>query len=251
MTTPFQRHMKEMLAKDTKAKQVKALDEGDLKTAENTVTDYSQFEVLESSLKNDVTALANTPTGERDDLRKTFIARYLPHVEKYVESAEVYANQILVMVMMWLFDNRDISKAVKYALVAVDQGQKMPQQFSRNLATFVADAVLEWADRELKMGHAIDPYFSQIYMKLDDWAVPDVVLMKYNKLAGTLAFDNEKYKDAIYFLEKANEYGTANNPAKVKTKLDKARAEMGIYKTKVEAEAKAENSDNAETVDKE
>ena len=251
MTTPFRRHMQEIQAKDTKAQQVKALDEGDLKTAESTVTDYSQFEVLESSLKNDVTALANTPTGERDELRKTFIARYLPHVEKYVESAEVYANQILVMVMMWLFDNRDISSALKYALVAIEQGQKMPQQFSRNLATFVADAVYEWADREVKMGHAIDPYFSQVYEKLNEWPVPEVIHMKYNKMLGTLAFENEQWQEALQFLEKANKYGTANNPAKVKTKLDKARAELGIYKTKVEAEAKTENSDNAKAVDNE
>lgn len=226
MTTPFQRHMKEMLAKDNKAKQVKALDEGDLKTAENTVTDYSQFEVLESSLKNDVTALANTPTGERDDLRKTFIARYLPHVEKYVESAEVYANQILVMVMMWLFDNRDIGKALKYAFVAIEQGQKMPQQFNRNLATFVADAVLDWADRELKLGHAIDPYFSQVLKQLERWPVPEVVHMKYNKLAGNIAFDNEHYVDAVAFFQIAESFGTANNPAKVTTKLNKARAEV-------------------------
>lgn len=241
MTTPFQRHMKEMLAKDTKAKQVKALDAGDLKTAESTVTDYSQFEVLESSLKNDVTALANTPTGERDEQRKTFIARYLPHVEKYVESAEVYANQILVMVMMWLFDNRDISNALKYALVAIEQGQKMPQQFNRNLATFVADAVLDWADRELKLGHAIDPYFSQVLTKLDDWAVPEVVHMKYNKMAGTLALDEKRYADAVKYLQKANEYGTSNNPAKVKTKLDKALAEL-----EKEAEEKAEELDKKE-----
>ena len=240
MTTPFRRHMQEIQAKDTKAQQVKALDEGDLKTAESTVTDYSQFEVLESSLKNDVTALANTPTGERDELRKTFIARYLPHVEKYVESAEVYANQILVMVMMWLFDNRDISSALKYALVAIEQGQKMPQQFNRNLATFVADAVLDWADRELKLGHAIDPYFSQVLTKLDDWPVPEVVHMKYNKMAGTLALDEKRYADAVKYLQKANEYGTSNNPAKVKTKLDKALAEL-----EKEAEAKEE------TVDKE
>lgn len=226
MTTPFQRHMQEMLAKDTKAKQVKALDEGDLKTAESTVNDYSQFEVLESSLKNDVAALANTPTGERDEQRKTFIARYLPHVEKYVESAEVYANQILVMVMMWLFDNRDIASALRYALVAIEQGQKMPQQFNRNLATFVADAVLDWADRELKLGHAIDPYFSQVLALLDGWQVPEVVHMKYNKLAGTLALDEKRYADAVAYLKKANEYGTSNNPAKVKTKLDKALAEL-------------------------
>lgn len=237
MTTPFQRHMKEQLAKTEKAKQVKALDAGDIKTAEATVADYSQFEVLTSSLNNDVAALANTPTGERDEVRKTFLARYLPHVEEYVKSAEVYANSILVMVMMWFFDNRDIANALKYALVAIEQGQKMPQQFNRNLATFVADAVLDWSDRELKKGHAIDPYFSQVHNLLDDWPVPEVVHMKFNKMAGTVALDDERYADAVKYLQKANEYGTSNNPAKVKTKLDKALAEL---EKQNEAEAEKE-----------
>ncbi|CCK75045.1 Phage small terminase subunit [Oleispira antarctica RB-8] len=226
MTTPFQRHMKEQLAKTEKAQQVKALDAGDIKTVENTVADYGQFEVLTSSLNNDVAALANTPTGERDKLRKTFIARYLPHVEEYVKSAEVYANSVLVMVMMWLFDNRDIGSALKYAAVAIEQGQKMPQQFNRNLATFVADAVLEWADRELKKGHAIEPYFTQVFKQLEHWPVPEVVMMKYYKLAGSLALESEHYADAVMYLQIADEFGTANNPAKVTTKLNKARAEL-------------------------
>lgn len=226
MTTPFQRHMKEQLAKTEKAKQVKALDAGDIKTAEASVADYSQFEVLESSLNNDVAALANTPTGERDEVRKTFINRYLPHVEKYVEAAEVYANSILVMVMMWFFDNRDISNALKYAFVAIEQKQKLPQKFNRNLATFVADEVLNWADRELKMGHAIEPYFSLVFKQLERWPVPEVVHMKYNKLAGNMAFDNENYVDAVAFFQIAESFGTSNNPAKVTTKLNKARAEV-------------------------
>lgn len=228
MTSPMQRHM-EKVRTEQKAAGVKArLDNGSAKAIEKTATDYSEFEVLKSSLDQDIKAMGGFPKGqERNKFRlETLLPRYMPHVEAYRDSGEEYANPVLVAVVMWLVDLGRIGDAMEWALLAIEQKQQMPGNFNRNFETFFADGVLAWAEKEYKAKNSPEPYLTSVFESLSDWSVPDVVKMKYNKLLGTILFNEKKYEECAPFLQMADSLGDSSNPAKVGTKLDKALKEI-------------------------
>ncbi len=230
MTTPFQKHMQATRQQLAREAQKKALENRQPAAIENSVKDYGEFELLKMSLETDVRASKDVPRGAaRDELRdKTLLPRYLPHVHAYVESGEEYANPVLVQVMLWLFDAGRLEQALPVAELAISQGQQMPNDFKRDLPTFVADAVLEWAEGEYKGGRAIEPYFSRVFTQLENWVIPDVVLMKYNKFAGKAAYDNGDYSLAVSLLSTADQLSTSSNPAQVSTLLAKAKKKAGV-----------------------
>jgi len=222
--TPMQQHMKRVRDEQEKVNQQKRLDSGDIKAADDSVDNYSAFEVTKASLETDVKALSALPKDERDKQRKdVLIPRYKGHVDAYIESNQVYANPVLVYMIIWLIDLCRIGSALELAKVAISQSQAMPGHFKSNLATFIADSVLAWAEKEHKLGNSIEPYFNQVFVSLDTWQVPDVVKMKYQKMAGLVAFDNDQFQDAISYFENAIGLETPQRKAQVTTKLDKAR----------------------------
>ncbi len=95
------------------------------------------------------------------------------------------------------------------------------------MATFVSDVVLEWCQKEYDLGKSCAPYFDLSFRLLDEeWTVPDVVTMKYNKLAGKIANDAGDFKGAEKYLETAIKFETPNNKAQVTTLLNKVRKEL-------------------------
>jgi Phage small terminase subunit. len=225
MTSPMQRHMAKVREEQAKSQAKEKLDQGTKQDALDSATDYPAFEAIKTSLDQDIKSLgAKTQGQERNEYReKTLLPRYMPHLLAYKESGEEYANPVLVAVVMWLMDLGRIGEALEWAYLAITQNQKMPGQWNRNLATFVADSVLKWAEKEFKAGHAVDPYFTSVFENLVDWPVPDVVKMKYNKLAGKMALKEKDFESAESFLLMADSLGDAAHPAKVSTDLEKAQ----------------------------
>lgn len=229
MPTPFQNHMNRVREQQAREQQKKKLEAKEPDAAAESASDYTQFELLKMSLEQDVQAAKNVTRGKaRDEMRDdTLIPRYLPHAEAYAESGEEYANPVLVWVMIWLLDAGRIEKAMPLAMLAIKQGQAMPADFKRELPVWVADTVRDWAEQQYKAGHSPDPYFSEMFKALEDIDVPHVVTMKFNKLAGKMAFDQEEYESAVKFLQAANALSTSSHPAQVDTLLKKAIAKAG------------------------
>jgi hypothetical protein len=225
MPTPFQEHMQRVREARAREEQKQALVEKKPDAAEASATDYSKFELLKMSLEQDVRASKDVPRGKaRDEMRDTtLLPRYLPHAEAYAASDEEYANPVLVWVMIWLLDAGRIEKAVPLAMLAIKQCQVMPNDFKRDLPVWVADEIRTWSENQFKAGHSPDPYFSDMFKALDEIDVPHVVTMKYQKLAGKIAFEQERYDDAVKHLTAANELGTSSHPAQVETLLEKAK----------------------------
>lgn len=229
MPTPFQEHMKRVREARAREEQKQALVEKKPDAAAASATDYSKFELLKMSLEQDVRASKDVPRGKaRDEMRDTtLLPRYLPHAEAYMASEEEYANPVLVWVMIWLLDAGRIEQALPLAMLAINQGQVMPNDFKRELPVWVADEIRNWAENQFKAGHSPEPYFSDMFKALETINVPHVVTMKYNKLAGKLAYDQERYEDAVKYLTAANELGTSSHPAQVETLLEKAKKKAG------------------------
>jgi hypothetical protein len=220
MLSPMQEHM----ARVKKAQAVKEIKENKAAAtapAKNTDTNYSEFEVLTAAVESDVTALNAKPKQERNAVRKTLVDRYMGHIEAYLQAGIEYANPVLVYMVMWLFDLGRIADATRLGLIALQQNQKMIKTFKRPLATFIFDEVLAWAEAENKNGKSNSPYFSQFLDLLDEHELPDIVKMKYYKLAGNMAFDEKDMATAEKYYVLAIEAEPAK--AKVDIKLKTAR----------------------------
>jgi hypothetical protein len=227
--------MQEHMARVKKAQAVKEIKENKAAAtapAKNTDTNYSEFEVLTAAVESDVTALNAKPKQERNAVRKTLVDRYTGHIEAYLQAGIEYANPVLVYMIMWLFDLGRIADATRLGLIALQQNQKMIKTFKRPLATFIFDEVLAWAEAENKNGKSNSPYFSQFLDLLDEYELPDIVKMKYYKLAGNMAFDEKDMATAekYYLLAIEAEPAKAKVDSKLKTArkaLEKLTAESG------------------------
>lgn len=81
--------------------------------------------------------------------REELLPKYQDFIQRYMESGLVMPNRVLVQVMVWLFDTEQFEDGLELADFAIEQGQQMPERFKRrDIQTFVADAVIDWAYAE-------------------------------------------------------------------------------------------------------
>jgi hypothetical protein len=125
-----------------------------------------------------------------------------------------------MQVLVWLFDTEQFEPALELADFALQQGQVMPQRFRRDIPTFIADTVIEWADAEYKAKRSPEPYLSRLLPRVDgEWQLYERIPARYHKLLGMIAMDQEQWTQAITHLERA----TALYPEiGVKTRLEDA-----------------------------
>lgn len=100
--------------------------------------------------------------------RDVLLPRWVPTVEAYLESNQVYANPVFAWCVIWLFDVGDLDKALDWADIAISQQQATPDRLRSNFPTFVADTMLAWAQETAGRGESIEPYFSRTFERVAD-----------------------------------------------------------------------------------
>ncbi|MBP4002453.1 phage terminase small subunit [Pseudomonas koreensis] len=165
---------------------------------------------------SDLNSLADRRRLKREEL----LPKYLDYVQRYRDSGLNHPNPVLMQVLVWLFDTEQFEQALELADFAVQQGQVMPERFKRDVQTFVADTMADWADEEYKAGRSPEPYLSQLLPRVEtEWKLFEKIPARYHKLLGLIAFDQAKWPEAIAHFERA----VALYPGiQVKTKLDDA-----------------------------
>jgi len=225
MTTPARLWAERKRKEREQAKTRAAIESADAEAVNELTTTASGFESLCMNLEQDLVLLSGKSLEEKAAIKAERFAIYMEHVETYKAQGDVYANPILVEMMIWCFDllvaGHTAGNAVLFkelALQCVEEGQRLPPRFTtKNIATFIADAVMQWAQQQVKLSHSPEPLFSEIAALITDWPVPQAVKMKYHKLAGQLATDNGEWEAAFVQLTKADLLGTPKHPAKVTT----------------------------------
>lgn len=180
--------------------------------------------LMEAGLDEDLVRLSEIKgLATRQDLKRNeLLPKYQDYVQRYVESGLVFQNRVLVQVMIWLFDTAQFEDALELAEIAIQQGQQMPERFKRrDIQTFVADAVCEWAYDEYKAKRSPEPYLSDLLPRVDgEWNLPEQIPAKYHKLIGIRALEAQEWTKAIEHLERA----TALYPkVGVETRIENAR----------------------------
>lgn len=166
--------------------------------------------LMEASLDEDLARISAIPgRASRQDLKRDeLLPKYQDYIQRYLDSGLVFQNRVLVMVMVWLFDTAQFEDALQLADIAIEQKQQMPERFKRDVPTFVADAVIEWAYEEYQSGRSPEPYLSDLVHRVDgEWQLPEQVPAKYHKLIGIRAMEAEPkdWATALLHLERATE----------------------------------------------
>ena len=160
----------------------------------------------EAALDQDLERLSaiNGLAGKQALKRDELLPKYQDFVQRYCESGQVLPNRVLVQVMVWLFDTAQFEDGLELADFAMAQGQVMPERFKRDIPTFVADAVIEWAMVEYQANRSPEPYLSNLLPRVDgEWQLTEQIPAKYHKLIGIRAMEANDWETALKHFERA------------------------------------------------
>ena len=149
-----------------------------------------------------INGMAMRQALKRDEL----LPKYQDYVQRYCESGLNFPNRVLVQVMIWLFDTEEFEDGMELAHFAIGQGQQMPERFKRDIQTFVADAVCDWAYAEYKAKRSPEPYLSDLLSLVDgEWELTEQIPAKYHKLVGIRAMEDKDWGLALLHFNRATE----------------------------------------------
>ncbi|MDR9875888.1 phage terminase small subunit [Pseudomonas allii] len=175
----------------------------------------------EAALDQDLARISaiNGLAGRQALKREELLPKYQEYVQRYCESGLSFPNRVAVQVMVWLFDTAQFDDALDLADFLIEQGQQMPERFKRrDIQTFVADAVCEWAYAEYKANRSPEPYLSDLLPLVDgEWQLTEQIPSKYHKLIGIRALEAGQLETALKHLERSTElYAQAGNDTRIK-----------------------------------
>ena len=181
------------------------------------------LKLMEDALAQDLERVSAINSRElRQQLKRDeLLPKYLDYVQRYRDSGLSFPNSVVMQVLVWLFDTVQFEAGLDLANFAMEQNQPMPERFKRDVPTFVADAVIEWAEAEQKAGRSPEPYVSDLLPRVDgEWQLTEQIPAKYHKLLGIRALDARAWTKAIEHFERATELHAAVG---VGTRLEGAR----------------------------
>ena len=176
--------------------------------------------LMEASLDQDLQRLSDIKglAGRQALKREELLPKYQDFIQRYMDSVLVMPNRVLVQVMVWLFDTEQFEDGLALADFAIGQGQEMPERFKRrDVQTFVADAVIDWAYAEYNAQRSPEPYLSDLLPRVDgEWELTEQIPSKYHKLIGMRAMEAEQWETALQHLERSTElYAKAGNETRI------------------------------------
>lgn len=188
----------------------------------------NSFAVIMAAMASDLAALSDiVDIKDKQELKKKILPKYQEHVREYVESGAHYSNPVLVRCAIWCIDVGDLEAALELANLAVEQQQIAPESFKRDLPTFFAEAITEWAERQLKEQQSGSPYIDAVVEHLvnNTWPVTNAIVRgKAFKVAGQLAEQNGDLKVALAHYEAAQQ---ENEAAGCKTRIAQLKTRLG------------------------
>ncbi|MGL4527980.1 MAG: phage terminase small subunit, partial [Aestuariivirga sp.] len=178
MSSPGQRHKQRVQAMQGAAQ---AACTG---MATGAVADSLHLQMI--ALEQDIVRLRKLARiGDRVNMKRSeLMPKYRPYVERYLasvaESGQPYQNELFQLLTVWAFDVGDFDTGIAWAELAIAQGQRTPSNIKRDWAHFVADTVLEWAEKQAAEGHAVEPWFSRVFDKVrSDWRLNERLTAKW------------------------------------------------------------------------
>ena len=168
----------------------------------------------------------STSVDEKAEIKAQLLPNYLGYVQNYRQQGQDTPNDVAVRVMVWLFDTGQVEQALELGFYLVASGnQLMPSNFNRTPEVFIADAMYDWANDELKAQRTATPYLDDLVLTMtdDSWDMPAMVISKNLAMLAKHKFREGDFVQCLALCDRAE---TANpTGAGVKTmKKDAAKA---------------------------
>lgn len=188
------------------------------------------LKLMEDALAVDLDRISEINSHElrRQLKREELLPKYEEYVQRYRDSGLSFPNSVLMYVLVWLFDTAQFEKGLELAEFAMSQGQALPERFNRDIPTFVADEVIDWAEAEYKAKRTPEPYVSNLLPRVDgEWKLFERIPARYHKQLGILAMDQKEWATAIPHFERAEQLhegiGVGTRLAGCRKALEKAK----------------------------
>ena len=194
------------------------------------------LKLMEAALAQDLERISAINSRElRQQLKRDeLLPKYLDYVQLYRDSGLSFPNAVMMQVLVWLFDTEQFDAGLDLADFAMTQDQQLPERFKRDVPTFVADAVIDWAEAEYKAKRSPEPYLSNLLPLVDgEWKLFERIPARYHKQIGILALDQREFAKAISHFERAEALFESIG---VGTRLDGARKALAKEQAATAAE---------------
>ena len=163
---------------------VNAQDDSGVPAVIHSPANKNEWDLVRASIRKDQAALKTTK--QLAD-KITYKTRCLLQYEPYILRENIPLD-VAVVLAIWLLDCGNLQRAIPLGLYCVKFGAVMPSGHKRDVATFMADAILGWSESQWKQGHSTSPYFEDMFnLVTTEWKMFDQVEAKYYKQAGLMA----------------------------------------------------------------
>lgn len=189
MKTPAQRHLDRM--------------NGALRGAQDDFRpETTAYQMQLFKLRQDKMRLKQLQSRQlKTELKKTLVTEHYDWCQGVVESNAGQQDDVLITVLVWLFDIGDFKQAYPLACYALQHNMQTPDQYKRKLPTLIAEEVANSALMLIQKEEFVDADLLVEYLELTrECDMPDEVRAKLYKAIG-LSTDNLSI--AINSLEQA------------------------------------------------
>lgn len=197
MLSPARRHRLAVLA----AKEAAKADEfGGVRQ------DASVYQLQLQELKNDIHVLRSIQSQDkRAEAKAELIPKHMPYIQGVIDSGfKVEQDEVITTIMIWCFDCAQFTDGLKLAEYALQHNLSMPDSYSRNTATIVAEEIGNAARITYKQGEIFQLNVLEKAQKITtEFDMPDEVRAKLLVALGRSYLQSELYPLAVLFLKSA------------------------------------------------
>lgn len=170
--------------------------------------DASVYLLQLTELKNDIHVLRSIQSQtERAKAKSKLIPKHMPYVKGVIDSGfKVDQDEVITTIMLWCFDCTAFIEGLELAEYALKHNLKMPDTFSRNTATIVAEEIGNAARISYKAGQIFQlDVLEKAQHITQPFDMPDEVRAKLLVALGRTYMQRELFTLAIIFLKSAIE----------------------------------------------
>lgn len=167
--------------------------------------DASVYQLQLAELKNDKSLLSHIKSDEsRAEAKAKLIPKYLPYVEGILAANQKVEDEIVTTIMLWCLDAGMFDLGLKIAVFALAHGLDMPDSFSRDTPSIVAEEIANAALSKLKAGDVFDlNILLQAEQLTESYDLHDPIRAKLYCAIGKIFLSVENYAPAIEYMKKA------------------------------------------------
>lgn len=155
-------------------------------TAQGAPVNANAYELQLIALADAKRALKQVQSIERKvEVKRRVLPDFAPWVRGVLEAGRGGQDDVVLTVMVWLIDVGDFGPALDIAAYALEYGLALPDQYKRDVATWVAEEIAEQAFAAAANGTPVDlPILQRTEELTADHDMPDEVRAKLHKAIG-------------------------------------------------------------------